>query len=156
MSQIVVRALVSGVYQLCGLNSGRPLVQIEHDPVLDFSGTVVFSKNTGTVSNGVSLTSIPVRERGGSPPVDSAAGVSFYAAGAVEPDTDGLPLYATVVVNSGAVIFTVFPEWAGTLDAATIPLSSLDLSVIPMTYPEDLAFQLEVANTNALDVSASS
>lgn len=154
MSQQITVASASGQCALCGPNSGHPLVQMAVSS--DWSGTVIFSKDTGTVSSGVSLTNVVVRERGSSPNVDIAAGVAQYAAGAYEPQTDGLPLYATVVRNAGSVTFTVLPEWAGTADDASVALSALDLSVIPVTFPEDLAFQLESAYNDAQDVSASS
>lgn len=155
MSMQIVAASASGVYQLCGRNSGRPLVQIAVSS--DFSGTLVFSKDVGTVSSGQSLTDVAYRVRGSTDPVvDITAGVAAYAAGSFEPDTQGLPLYATIVRNAGTVTLTTLPEWAGTPADTTVTLGNVGLSNIPLTFPEDLAFAFEVAATDAADVSASS
>lgn len=153
MSQIVVKASASGVYQLCGPNSGHPLVQLVRSS--DFSGSVVFAKDTGTVSSGVSLTDVACRRRVSSNPIiDDAAGRTYVNTIAVEPDTQGLPLYATVVRSAGSVTLTVLPEWAGTPDEATVTLQNLDTSSIPITFPEDLAFQFEMAQAHKADVSS--
>jgi hypothetical protein len=145
MSQQIVVASASGTYFLAGLNGGHPLVQTAKSA--DFDGSVIFYKDTGTVSSGQSLTAVACRVRASSNPVvDNAAGTQYVNDIAVEPDTQGLPLYAIVSgCSRGSITFTVLPEFAGTPDDTTVTLGNLDTSVIPTTFPEDLAFQFELA-----------
>jgi hypothetical protein len=147
MSQQIVVASASGTYALAGLNGGHPLVQTAKSA--DFDGSVIFYKDTGTVSSGQSLTAVACRVRASSNPiVDDAAGTQYVNDIAVEPDTEGLPLYAIVTGRTkGSITFTVLPEFVGTPVEPTVTLNNIDTSSIPVTFPEDLAFQFELAES---------
>jgi len=157
MAQTVHRVTRAGTYLLAGRSSGDtgiPLVQIVPDD--DFAGSVVLYKDTAAPGAAQNLVAVTSRLRGSADPViDYAAGVSFGAETAVEPDTGGLPLYAVVTVasvptpNTGAVTITTLQNVTPTPDDDTVPLRGVDLTNIPLNYPEDLAFQLALARDAA-------
>jgi hypothetical protein len=118
-----------------------------------WTGSIVLKQNTAPPGSAVSLSTMAYYEATTGEVVE--AGLPIRGNGSVIVTDTGLDLYLDYTHTAGSVQVTAMAG-SGDFEIPTVALANIDLSEIPITFPEDLAFQLALAQSNAEDVSTSS